>query len=161
MIQNERLNPGIPALNHPGRKLNPLQALFGTIWGVWFGSITKDILTSEISPLISVDLSTLKILFIVASLIFLGGFILCYDVFQRYVYSLADHESAADVIRCFLRILLIGALIIVIFPGFLLTTYMIFPKTINFFLILFGIIQLVVWVALELVMALLSMLARD
>lgn len=140
--------------NHP--QINPQQAIFSMLWGVWYGTLTRDVLyfgdkinTTIVSP------DTVKWIYVFSSPV----------VFAVAAYFLTNLESAIQdigsaITKPFLTGLnqfrdLFKRTIVYMFPilGFLLATYLLYQNNdkINPFFILFGAVFPFVWVVFEVV----------
>lgn len=142
------------SMNQRSRILNPSQALFGTLLGVWYGGMTKDVLTSTvINPSIAFPVWSVKALYIIVSFLFLCFFVNYMVEFQNNAYSFPDRFNGdftfKDAWTHFGRLIKVLIIISIMISGFLLTTYFTFIGRVDFFVILFGAFQPPIWILLE------------
>jgi len=133
---------------------NPPQALFGMLWGVWFGAMTRDVLTSNsistswgIFSLVPV----VKIIYIFAALIVLATVVALIIKAQDAIYEYREvwKKSFSDGILQTLDLLKKGGLPLIPLYGFLYTVNRVFNDATDPYLLAFGAMVPTVWLSLE------------
>jgi hypothetical protein len=122
------------------------------LWGVWYGGLTRDVLASQSVTLSGLPPVVAKVLYILTSLLWLAFIVyLLFLALQRTVelpsaWGKTFPEGLAQLrdLAWKLAVLLVGLW------GFLAVTYWLFQSDIDFLLVLFGALQLPVWLGLEL-----------
>ena len=137
-------------------KTNPVQALFGMLWGVWFSTLTRDIIISPV-PL-GGDVKafhTIKIIYVVISPIYLAVFVYLLITAQKAMYKydkvLSKNTTFVDGLKETGYLLLKIVICFGSLWGFLFTTYSVFNSSVDFLFILFGCWQPFIWLVLELI----------
>jgi hypothetical protein len=146
--------------NHTGINLG--QALFGAIWGVWFGGITRDILELpqpelNIGGNLIIPMAAVKVLYILSSFTFIAFYIYHYDRLQRCIRQFPTYfKDGFSFPKYQIKKKEINNRVVVAFAliwGFILVTFFLFyPLLNNFFLFLFGLVQPLVWYVLDKIM---------
>lgn len=144
-----------PSQPQISNRINAPQAFFGTMLGVWYAGITRDILTATSSNFSeSIPLELVKVCYIFASLILLANFIILLINFQTKVYNFPEIINAQPLnFNKLIEITFsLGKKLLWVtlsFWGFLLVTAILFSSQIDKLLIIFGAIQPIIWILLE------------
>ena len=130
-------------------KLNALQALFGTLFGVWYSWLTRDILSydpvlTELNPLPKVlnsvfSLDFFKVFYIILSFVFLSLLVVLFVIIQSKVYSIPKQNGDfSKFIRLINSINLLTLAYIIGISGFCFTTWYFFDPLLNKYIMIFG-----------------------
>jgi hypothetical protein len=133
------------------RLINPVQAIFGMLWGVWYGGITRDVLSSTSISFTLLPLGVVKFLYVFSSPILLGLIVYLIISVQTAVYRFPTvwDKSFREGWHQTLDLGKKSFLFLIPLWGFLTTTYVVFQDQLDSYLVIFGAWHPIIWLSLE------------